>query len=153
MRLFNNQEQMTAGYTLALAIIFAFLAFYNTDAEVYLFPRIIACALVILSIILFIVNIGKNQVQETTDTLTQSLVVIWPGLLVGFVYIVSMETVGFYSSALLAFLSVVLIYGQEPLFDLKAFVIKLSISAAFMLVLYLLFWQGLNVRTPTGLLF
>ena len=153
MDFFKNREQITAVYALVVATLFMLLAFYNTDAEVYLFPRIIAVALAIFSVILFISNARNDRALSNDDTTDHYLRYIWPGLLVGIPYLILMETLGFYFSSLLAFLAIVLIYGKRRLSDLKALTLKLSISICFMLILYLLFWQGLHVRTPTGFIF
>ena len=147
----KNTEQASAIYALVISAVFAFLSFYDTDAETYLFPRIIAVVLAILSVILFISNSaagdnnGSNESRYFSD--------IWPGLIIGLVFLLVMEDLGFYVSSFLAFLAVLIVYGKRGISDLKALVTKLSVSAAFMFILYLLFWNGLHVRTPTGLIF
>ena len=149
----KNREQASALYALLVAALFAFLSFYNTDAETYLFPRIIAVVLAILSVILFISNttVGESSEKESPADLYFSTV--WPGLLIGLIFVLIMEDLGFYVSSFLAFMAILIVYDSQPIANAKVLITKISISAAFMLVLYLLFWNGLHVRTPTGILF
>lgn len=152
----KDPELATAFYSLAVAGLFSFLSFYGTDAETYLFPRIIAIALLGFSIILLISNIQaskasqKNNPDQNRDS---HFLKILPGLLTGFIYLSVMDIVGFYVSSFFVFLAFLLLYGKREMIDPKAFVKKVAVSIGFVFVLYLLFWQGLHVRTPTGWLF
>ena len=147
----KNTEQASAVYALIVSAVFAFLSFYNTDAETYLFPRIIAVVLAILSVILFISNsAGSDNTEKSGGGYFAD---IWPGLIVGFIFLLVMEDLGFYISSFLAFLAVLILYGKRAISDPKALGTKVAVAAAFMLILFLLFWNGLHVRTPTGLMF
>ena len=148
----KNTEQASAVYALVVSAVFAFLSFYNTDAETYLFPRIIAVVLAILSVILFISNSAAGDNTESSDS-GHFFTDIWPGLIVGFILLLVMEDLGFYTSSFLAFLAVLILYGNRGISDMKVMLTKVGVSAGFLLVLYLLFWNGLHVRTPTGILF
>jgi len=148
----KNSEQASAVYALVISAIFAFLSFYNTDAETYLFPRIIALVLAILSVILFIANSAAGDNTESGNS-GHFIADIWPGLIIGFIFLLVMEDVGFYTSSFLAFLAVLVVYGNRGISNMKVMLTKVGVSAGFMLVLYLLFWNGLHVRTPTGILF
>lgn len=149
----KNTEQASAIYALLVSAIFAFLSFYGTDAETYLFPRIIAVVLAILAVILFISNSAAVDNTDNNSPSASYFSAIWPGLVIGFIFMLVMEDLGFYTSSFLAFLAVLIFYDGRPMTDVKALVTKAAISMAFMFVLYLLFWNGLHVRTPTGLLF
>ena len=146
----KNTEQASAVYALLMAGGFVFLSFYDTDAETYLFPRIIALVLVLLALVLFIVNMSSKGDNRKDSSYFSA---IWPGLLIGVIYLLVMEALGFYLSSAIAFLSITLLYGKRNIWDKKALLTKLSISLAFLLILYLLFWKGLHVMTPTGLVF
>ena len=150
---FKNTEQASAIYALIISALFTFLAFYNTDAEIYLFPRIIAVALALLSIILLISNLGtdKKNIEENSEAI--NFKDIWPGLLTGLLFFLLLETLGFYMSSFLAFLSILLLYGRRQAMDIGAMTFKIVVSLAFMIILFLLFWSGLHVRTPTGWFF
>ncbi len=149
----KNTEQASAIYALLVATLFAFLSFYGTDAETYLFPRIIAVVLAILSVVLFISNSASGDNTENDSSGPPYFSAIWPGLIVGLVFMLIMEELGFYASSFLAFLSILVLYDNQSIASIKTLATKAVISLAFMLILYLLFWNGLHVRTPTGLLF
>ncbi|NNE63176.1 MAG: tripartite tricarboxylate transporter TctB family protein [Gammaproteobacteria bacterium] len=149
----KNSEQISAFYALLVAGLFAFLSFYDTDAENYLFPRILAVVLAALSVILFITNTAGGDDSHDRDSAPSYFSAVWPGLLIGFIFLMVMEYLGFYTSSFFAFLAILIIYDNQPTANMKLFVTKAAISAVFMLVLYLLFWNGLHVRTPTGILF
>jgi hypothetical protein len=149
----KNTEQASAVYALIFAALFAFLSFYGTDAETYLFPRIIAITLAIFSVILLVANTGSKDPATDSVTAAINFSDIWPGLLIGLVFFLMLETVGFYTSSFLAFLSILLVYGKRRASNPRALIFKITISLAFMIILYLLFWKGLHVRTPTGWLF
>lgn len=150
---FKNTEQASAVFTLIISALFAFLAFYNTDADTYLFPRIIAVALALLSAILLISNLGTGKQTVVENSAAINFRDIWPGLLIGLVFFLLLETLGFYMSSFLAFLSILLLYGKRKAMDIEAMTLKIIVSLAFMIILFLLFWSGLHVRTPTGWFF
>ncbi|MFT5657624.1 MAG: O-antigen/teichoic acid export membrane protein [Gammaproteobacteria bacterium] len=147
----KNSDQATAAYSLIVATLFTFLCFYDTDPRIYLFPRIIAIALLIFSIILCISSLRASSESNTTGN--SRFIEILPGLVVGFIYMAVMDYVGFYASSFFVFLAFLLLYGKRDFLDPKALVKKVIVSAVFVFVLYLLFWQGLHVRTPTGWIF
>ena len=152
----KSPELTTAFYSLAIAGLFCFLSFYDTDSEIYLFPRIIAMALLGFSIILLVSSLQASKASDQTTANPNkygSFIKILPGLAVGFIYLAIMDTVGFYTSSFFVFLAFLILYGKREMTNLKAFVKKVSVSTGFVLVLYLLFWQGLHVRTPTGWIF
>ena len=146
----KNTEQASAVYALIVASVFAFLSFFGTDAETYLFPRIIAVVLALLAITLFIADWSSTEDNRGS---TGYFAEVWPGLAVGLVFLLVMEDLGFYVSSFIAFLAILLLYGVRPITDIKALITKSSVALAFMVILYFLFWIGLNVRTPTGILF
>lgn len=149
----KNSEQVTSIYAALVALVFTLLSFYNTDAETYLFPRIIAVALLSLSIILLISNwVAKSETDDNAGG-HRYFRDLLPGLVIGLLFTMALETVGFYTSSFFAFLALLSVYGKRRALDPKALVKKLVISLAFMMVLYLLFWVGLHVRTPTGWIF
>ena len=133
---FKNTEQASAIYALIISALFTFLAFYNTDADIYLFPRIIAVALALLSIILLISNLGtdKKNIEENSEAI--NFKDIWPGLLTGLLFFLLLETLGFYMISFLAFLSILLLYGRRQAMDIGAMTFKIVVSLAFMIILF-----------------
>ena len=149
----NNREQATAIYALLIALVFALLSFYDTDAETYLFPRIIAIALLILSLAHFISNLSVKTEIDNYASDHRYIRDLLPGLIVGLVFILVLETIGFYTSSFFTFLALLSLYGKRRALDPKALAKKVMVSLAFMAILYLLFWVGLQVRTPAGWFF
>lgn len=147
-----NRDFWASIIGLAVAIIFSFASFYKTDAEVYLFPRIIAIAIFLLALIQCV--LAYKRFSKLHEREQERVSIAWkelfPGLFIAVAYVLLLELVGFYVSAFLAFLSIVLIYGKRSISDKKALIIKFSIGTILISVLYFLFWYLLNVRTPTG---
>jgi len=153
MNITGSRDRLAAFSASVVSVVFLTASFYGTDAEVYLFPRIVAVFVAVLAVIL-IYDAFKSPVS---DDIHEAALVNWkallPGLLVGVVYVLLLERLGFYACSFFAFFAICLIYGKRSLFDPRAFILKLSVTVATMIVLYVLFWKLLNVRTPTGILF
>ncbi len=148
---FNNTETKATLFTLTAAIVFAVACFHDTDAEVYLFPRILAGLMLALGLIQLLHTAReKTEPPQKPDTGAIAWPALLPGLAVTIVFVLSLETLGFYTGSFLAFLCIVLIYGKREWSDYRAFVYKALIGGLFMLVLYGLFWKLLYVRTPQG---
>ena len=152
MTFFKVKENLTAVVAAIIAIIALCTSFIGTDAEVYLFPRIAAVIIAILATSLLI-KVFKNR--DTEVVMTSPLInwkTLWPSLVIGLIYLICLEIVGFYVSSFVAFFALVALYGKRHMFDRKRGLFKLGIATIFMIVLFLLFWNLLNVRTPTGFL-
>ncbi len=152
MTFFKVKENITATIAILIAIIALITSFVGTDAEVYLFPRIAAVIIAILAASLLI-KVLKNR--DTEEVMTSPLInwkTLWPCLVIGLIYLICLEIVGFYVSSFVAFFALVALYGKRHMFDRKRGLFKLGIATIFMIVLFLLFWNLLNVRTPTGFL-
>jgi hypothetical protein len=91
---------------------------------------------------------GKHRETALVDWKT-----LMPGLAVGIIYVLLLERVGFYTCSFFAFFAICLIYGKRSLLHPRAFILKLVVTTVTMIILYILFWKLLNVRTPTGILF
>ncbi len=87
MTWFKTKDNITAFIAALIAIIAVITSFYNTDAEVYLFPRIAAVIITILATILLI----KAFLNRLSITPMKESLINWrtllPGLAVGFVYL------------------------------------------------------------------
>lgn len=147
----RSKDGIAAVFAIVIALLLLTASFYNTDAEVYLFPRITAILISLLALILFYdVITHKNQHKLMKKSLVDWKTLL-PGLVVGVIYVLLLEQLGFYVCSFLAFFSICLIYGKRAMSDLSAFSYKLVVTIVFMAVLYVLFWKLLQVRTPTGL--
>ena len=147
---FRSKEHIAALVTTAIALIALVTSFYKTDAEVYLFPRIAAVIIAILAAVL-IFKVIKSTTNLGADF---PKLIKWktllPGLAVGAIYLFLLEIVGFYVTSFFAYFSICVIYGRCDMTNRKRGIFKLAVSTIFMIVLFLLFWNLLHVRTPTG---
>lgn len=152
MNFFKVKENITAFIAALIAIFTLITSFVGTDAEVYLFPRIAAIVITVLATVLLF-KVYTNR--DSADIMTSQLInwkSLWPSLVVGIIYLISLEVVGFYVSSFLAFFAIVALYGKRHMLDPKRGLFKLGVATLFMIVLFLLFWNLLHVRTPTGFL-
>ncbi len=147
---FKSKEHIAALVTALIALFALITSFYKTDAEVYLFPRIAAVIITILAAVL-VLKVVKNSTSLGTEF---PKLIKWktllPGLAVGAIYLFLLEIVGFYVTSFFAYFSICVIYGRCDMTDRKRGIFKLVVSTIFMIVLFLLFWNLLHVRTPTG---
>lgn len=152
MTIFRTKDSITATVSAIIAIIALVSSFYDTDPEVYLFPRIASVIIAILSaFLLFKVFINRADAIVLKEPIFKWKA-LWPALLIGFIYLLSLETIGFYVSSFIAYFTLCVVYGKCEMTDLKRGMFKLGVSTIFMIVLFVLFWNLLHVRTPTGLL-
>ncbi len=152
MSFFKVKENITALIAVLIAVFTLATSFIGTDAEVYLFPRIAA---VIIAVLAGFLLLQAYLNRDTADIMTSSLInwkSLWPALVVGFIYLIALEVVGFYVSSFVAFFAIVTLYGKRHMLDPKRGLFKLGVATIFMIVLFLLFWNLLHVRTPTGFL-
>jgi len=149
MAWFRVKENVTAFISLLIAIFGLYASFVDTDAEVYLFPRIAAVIIAILAAMLMLKAIMNRETLYEGEPLI-NWGVLWPFLLIAFVYMIALETVGFYVSSFVTYIAIVLIYGSRQMLDPKRGIFKIVVAIIFMVVLFLLFWKLLHVRTPTG---
>jgi hypothetical protein len=146
-----QQALPTAG-VVALAIWVTYVSFNVDDPEPYLFPRLIAVAMLGLSTFALLRalsgrgHIGKGLYSHTMRN-------IWPGLVVMVVYVaLAAEWLGFYTAGAAAFLAIYSLYDPAPHSDPRVWVRRLLITIGFMSVLYCIFALILRVQTPRGLL-
>jgi len=152
MTFFKRKEQVTAIVATIIALFSLGASFYKTDPEVYLFPRIAAVVIAILAAVLLIKEFLNRSNVLSSDEPLINWKTIWPFLVLGLIYLISLEKIGFYVSSFVAYFAICVIYGKCEMTDIKRGLFKLSVSTVFMIVLFILFWNLLHVRTPTGLL-
>ncbi len=145
-----NKDFWASVIGLAVASLFTMASFYKTDPEVYLFPRIIAIFLVFLALIQCALAYKRFSSTDASRQVTIAWKGLFPGLAVTVIYVLVLETIGFYVSAFFAFLLIVSVYGKRAVMHKKALILKCGFGLILVCVLYFLFWSLLNVRTPTG---
>lgn len=147
----RSKNGIAAVFAVVIASLLLLASFYNTDAEVYLFPRITAVLVALLALILVYDVISHKDQHKLMKKSLIDWKTLLPGLTVGVVYVLLLEQLGFYVCSFLAFFMICKIYGKRAMSDLNAFGYKLMVTIVFMAVLYVLFWKLLQVRTPTGI--
>ena len=152
MSFFKVKDNITAFISLLIGILALTTSFVGTDAEVYLFPRIAAVIIFVLAVGLMIQALmNRSTAKEMTAPLINWKTLL-PALIIGVIYLICLEVVGFYVSSFVAFFAIVALYGKRHFLDPKRGIFKLVVATLFMIVLFLLFWNLLHVRTPTGFL-
>jgi len=152
MTWFKSKDNITAFVAAIIAIIALAAAFYKTEPDVYLFPRISAVIIALLAGILLL----KSFMGRSIKPLSEAKLIHWktllPGLAIGLIYLLSLEVIGFYVSSFVAYFAICVVYGKCDMLNVKRGLFKIGVSTVFMVILFLLFWNLLHVRTPTGFL-
>ena len=149
----RRQQVVPAGIVLLLALWVTYVSFDVSDPEPYLFPRLIALAMLGLAAAAFLRALrGRNRTGSGLDG--NLLREITPGLaLMAFYVFLVAEWLGFYAASALAFLALYALYDPASHAAPRVWARRLAVTAGFMLVLYGVFALLLRVQTPRGLLF
>lgn len=138
---------------LALAATVAFISWTQEPADVFVFPRLVSVFFVALALwnairaVLGLSKVGTGFTRQET-------VNILPGALVMLVLVYGAASFfGFYAASSIAFLSIATLYDPAPFTSLRAWLMRIAATGAFMGVIYLLFAVLLRVQTPRGLFF
>jgi hypothetical protein len=147
------QHTIPGGAILLLAIVVAWLSFTQQPAESFLFPRIISIAFVFLAVwnfaraILGLAKVGGGIAPSVAMN-------VLPGLIVMLIYVFwAAKALGFYTASVIAFFAVYSLYDPVPISSGKDWVKRAGATAAFMAVIYTLFYLVLQVQTPRGMFF
>lgn len=144
-----RRHNMTVITTLLVTIGLAYISF-SSDKTGYLFPQIIAVAMVLIALIMVALTFIPKKPITTMDEEPIPWGVIFPTLLVLLGFLVVVEWLGFFATSFIAFYSIVLIYSPERL-KRRHYLKSAAISLGFMAVLYLIFVVLLNVQIPHGI--
>jgi len=135
----------------ALAAIVTWISFTQEPAAAYLFPRLISVFMLVMALwsltraVLGISRVGTGLTAQTAINLA-------PGVALIFVYVFwAAKTLGFYTASTAAFLLLFTIYDPTPVTNLRGWIKRIVITAAFMAVIYALFTILLKVQMPRGL--
>ena len=149
---FKSKDNITALVATLIAIIALATSFYKTDPDVYLFPRISAVLIAVLAAVLLLKVILSGPIKQLSEAKLINWKILLPGLVIGVVYLLSLDIIGFYVSSFVAYFSICIVYGKCEMLNVKRGLFKIGVSTIFMIILFLLFWNLLHVRTPTGFL-
>ena len=147
------QHLVPALIVLAVAAVVAVTSWTQQPADVFVFPRLVSVFFVILALwnatraVLGLSKVGTGlSLREALNILPGALVMI--ALIYG-----AAKFFGFYAASSVAFLTIATLYDPAKLTSLRAWLVRIAESAAFMGVIYLLFAVLLRVQTPRGLFF
>ena len=117
--------------------------------QAYLFPQMLALAMVALGIAMVISAFGPKAAPPWAHI---PWFRIMPGMVVLVAFLSILQTVGFYVSSWLAFSTIGVLYAPA---GKRVATVKrvIPVSIAFMAVLYLVFWMLLQVQLPRGFAF
>ena len=145
------QPRLASGIILLVAVWVCWISFSQSPAEAFLFPRLISVAFVALAGWTFLRSLLERQAAEggiTLDLVKKLL----PGVVVAGIYIFfAAKWLGFYTSSTIAFLVILSLHDPAPHDEVRTWVRRLAITAAYLAVMYLLFSVVLKVFTPRGL--
>lgn len=146
------QQTIPSGLVLLLAIWITVISFDVEDPGPFLFPRLIALAMLALAAFSFQRALrGRSRTGTGLDR--ELLRNIAPGIALMLVYVFfAAEFLGFYVASFIAFLLLYTLYDPHGHADLSTWIRRLGISAGFIAVMYGLFALVLKVQAPQGIL-
>ena len=149
----RNQHIVASGIIAAVGVWVAYISFTQEPADAFIFPRLISSVFAVLAIWTFAkALLGRTKVGNgiSADAMRNMA----PGLVIMVVYIFwAAKALGFYTATTIAFFVLLSLYDPAPHGDPKTWVKRVAITAGFMLVMYGLFAQLLNVFTPREIFF
>ncbi|MEL6958662.1 MAG: tripartite tricarboxylate transporter TctB family protein [Pseudomonadota bacterium] len=149
----RNQHIVASGVIAAVGVSIAWISFTQEPADAFIFPRLISSVFAVLAIWTF----GKALMGRTkvgNGLSAKSMLNMAPGLVVTLIYVFwAAKALGFYTATTIAFFILVSLYDPAPHKAPSSWIKRAAITAGFMLVMYGLFAQLLNVFTPKEILF
>jgi len=145
------QHVVPAGIVLGLAVLVTWLSFTQEPAGSFLFPRVVSIFFIALAIWNFArAALGMAKVGGGIDLTTASRIL--PGLIVMSVAVFwAAKALGFYVTCTVAFFLIMSLYDPAPHGEVKSWLRRITVTVAFMAVIYALFAMLLQVQTPRGI--
>lgn len=149
----RNQHIIASGLIAAVGISIAYISFTQEPANAFIFPRLISSVFAVLAIWTFAKAVlGRTKVGNGISAAAMRNML--PGLIIAIIYIYwAAKGLGFYTATTIAFFALVSLYDPAPHSELRTWLKRILITAAFMAVMYGLFALLLNVFTPPEILF
>ena len=149
----RNQHIAASGIIAAVGVTVAYISFTQEPADAFIFPRLISSVFAVLAIWTFGKAIlGRTKVGNGISG--EAMRNMLPGLVVMVIYIFwAAKSLGFYTATTIAFFIMLSLYDPAPHGDVKTWAKRIAFTAGFMLVMYGLFAQLLNVFTPREVFF
>jgi len=147
------QHTIPASVILGIAGIVTYISFTQQPADAFLFPRLISVFFVGLAIWNFLrAVLGMAKIGNGISLSTIKNIV--PGVIIMLIYIFfAAKNLGFYVSSWAAFMLIYTAYDPAPLNNAQSWLKRLLVTTGFMVIIYLLFANLLQVQTPRGLFF
>lgn len=119
--------------------------------QAYLFPQMLALAMIALGIAMVIAAFGRNAAAPAPWAHIPWARIL-PGMVVLVAFLSILQTIGFYVSSWLAFSTIGVLYAPA---GKRVAAVKrvMPASIVFLAVLYLVFWTLLQVQLPRGFAF
>jgi len=147
----RTQHLVPAVAVLALAIVVFYLSYTREPADAFLFPRLVAVAMVLfaswnmLRALLGLAKVGSGVSGKQLLRLIPGIVIM-----AATVFYLA-KTLGFYTAGFLAFTSIYSFYDANSHKKLSSWLMRVGVAFVFMLIIYGLFSMILKVQTPRGL--
>ena len=149
----RSQHIIASGIIAAVGVTIAYISFTQEPADAFIFPRLISSVFAVLAIWTFgKAVLGRTKVGNGISG--EAMRNMLPGLIVMVAYIFwAAKSLGFYTATTIAFFIMLSLYDPAPHNELRTWAKRIAITAGFILVMYGLFAQLLNVFTPREVFF
>lgn len=142
-----NTERWTCVWMAAIAMLLFVLSTVPSNQEAFVFPKIVGLILIVIAAAAILGAWDRSASTRKSISVNIPWRAIWPAMLVFVVYLNVAETLGFYTTSLLAFTVLSAIYAPAQRFDLRL-AKSGAIAVGFIAVLYALFTLLLRVQVP-----
>ncbi len=147
------QHTFAAVFIFVIAVVVAWISFYQEPADAFLFPRLISvffAGLAAWNLVRAVAGMAKVGDGMSADTFLKIL----PGLVIAFVYVFfAARFLGFYLSSWVTFLLLYTLYDPVSPVNVQGWIKRIIVTTCFMVVMYGLFALLLKVQTPRGIWF
>lgn len=147
------QHIIPSGLVALVGIWICWVSFTQQPAQAFLFPRLISTVFVALALWTFAkALLGWSRAG---DGISRTICInILPGLVVLLIYVFwAAKALGFYTASAIAFFVLLSIYDPNPHSEGRSWIKRVIITVGFVVIMYGLFAQVLNVFTPKEALF
>jgi len=147
------QHIFPSGVIAAVGIWICWVSYTQQPAQAFLFPRLISTVFVALALWTFAkALLGWSRAG---DGISRRIIVnILPGLIVLLIYVFwAAKALGFYTASAIVFFILLSIYDPNPHSEVRSWIKRVIITVGFVVIMYGLFAQVLNVFTPKEALF
>jgi hypothetical protein len=147
------QHVLASGLVATVGVWVAWISYTQQPSEAFLFPRLISTVFVVLALWTFAkALLGWTKVGHGLST--HDIANLLPGLVIALVYVFwAAKALGFYTAGAIAFFVLLSLYDPAPHREVKTWIRRAIITAAYLAVMYGLFAMLLKVYTPREILF